>query len=232
MNFNFFKPNLLKLLKGLFFSLSASFALLLFFAGVFAIFGASNTVLKIVQIFIRIVAVGVFDDDHIRTVASDGDLLSALEEAFIVDEAVKKLRRHVSFEIDARAVRFAEEGEKADDLLLLKVEVGVLDNYAEALVEIELAEIVEISGEIAFAGLYLDRDVDVFPLARSVRRLALRFDDQPCFGNFRNASGEFIPRFVAQSGVVGRRGGIIFAEGIAESSCVHNDGAGVGAEFI
>ena len=59
MNFNFFKPNLLKLLKGLFFSLSASLALLLFFAGVFAIFGASNTVLKIVQIFIRIVAVGV-----------------------------------------------------------------------------------------------------------------------------------------------------------------------------
>ncbi len=59
MNFNFFKLNLFKLLKGVFFSLSVALALLLIFAGAFAIFGASNTVLKITQIVIRLIAVGV-----------------------------------------------------------------------------------------------------------------------------------------------------------------------------
>lgn len=59
MSFNFSVSGLLKLLKGVFFALSTALFLSLIFAGAFALFGASDTVLEIAKIFIKIIAVAV-----------------------------------------------------------------------------------------------------------------------------------------------------------------------------
>lgn len=59
MSFNFSVNGVLKLLKGLFFALSTALFALLIFAGVFALFGASEMVLEIVKILIKMLAVAV-----------------------------------------------------------------------------------------------------------------------------------------------------------------------------
>jgi len=163
--------------------------------------------------------------------AADVELAPLAREARKIDQAVEELGGHLGIKQNLRIFRFAVDGQKTDDLLLVKRKMVELQRHRERFIEIKLAQIVEVADIIAPGALEFDGKRGVFPLAGDVGKRRDGVDVKLGLRRLRPLD-QLGQALLAESAVIG--GGLFLGgtfQELGETPTIQNQGDGVFAKF-